>query len=199
MMDDMNRPFPKTVVRRIVRNRSSRNGAGVKLIVLHSTEGGNVPKSARDLEGLGSWFDNPQAQASSHIGVDQDGTSARYANDEDKAWTQAFYNPWALSIEAVGFARENWRTAAKEEQVREIARWIARWSRLHDVPIRRAIIAPNGTIVRSGVTQHFRLGNLGGGHHDISRTAFPMRRTLRLAREYARMQNKAHQAAHEED
>jgi N-acetyl-anhydromuramyl-L-alanine amidase AmpD len=93
MMDDMNRPFPKTVVRRIVRNRSSRNGAGVKLIVLHSTEGGNIPKSARDLEGLGSWFDNPQAQASSHIGVDQDGTSARYANDEDKAWTQAFYNP----------------------------------------------------------------------------------------------------------
>jgi hypothetical protein len=59
MMDDMNRPFPKTVVRKIVRNRSSRNGAGVKLIVLHSTEGGNVPHSARDLEGLGSWFDNP--------------------------------------------------------------------------------------------------------------------------------------------
>lgn len=196
-MSAMNRPFPKVVHRHWVRNFSSRNGAAPKLIVLHSTEGGNVPHSARDLVGLGEWFDNPAAQASSHVGVDQDGTSAHYVHDRDKAWTQAFYNSVSLSVECIGFARENWRSQAKEEQVREVARWIARWHRVHEIPIRRAVIMPNGVVARTGVTQHWRLGSLGGGHHDITWN-FPMKRALRLAREYARAQDKAHHAAEED-
>jgi hypothetical protein len=37
------------------------------------------------------------------------------------------------------------------------------------------------------VTQHRRLGNLGGGHHDVA-VAYPMTKVLRYAKHYARLQ-----------
>ena len=39
---------------------SSRGGAGIRLIVIHTAEG------ARTIESLGSWFANPANQVSSH-------------------------------------------------------------------------------------------------------------------------------------
>jgi hypothetical protein len=184
------RPFPNVVVRKNVRNQSSRNGATPALIVVHDTEGGNVPQSSRDLEGLAGWFDNPTAQASSHVATDQDGNSARFVKDENKAWSQMYFNSVGLSIEQIGFATDDWASPAKLPQLRETARWVAYWSRHYGIPIRKATVTRDGRVTRSGVIQHRALGHLGGDHHDVD-VAYPGGRVLSLARQYAKAQERA--------
>lgn len=181
------RAFPEVKVRNDVACQSGRNGAKPLLITLHDTEGANVPKSARDLVGLGNYFDIPATEASSHVGVDEDAWSARYVNDDRKAWTQAYFNPWCLSIEMIGFARQDWNAPAKEPQLREAARWVALWHRRYGIPLRRARVTRDGRIVRPGVIQHRALGRLGGGHVDVG-PDFPGARVLRLARHYVKLQ-----------
>jgi hypothetical protein len=160
------RHHPHVTVRHNVACQSSRNGAAIQLIVVHDTEGGNIPHSSRDLAGLGDYFDG-STQASSHVATDEDGNSARYVPDRGKAWAQAFYNSPGLSIEQIGFASDNWNGAEEGlDQLHETARWIAWWNKEHGIPIRRAVVTKDGRITRSGVIQHRSLGNLGGGHHD---------------------------------
>jgi hypothetical protein len=75
------RHHPKVTVRHNVACQSTRHGESPLLIVLHDTEGGNIPHSSRDLAGLGDYFDRLSTQASSHVAVDEDGHSARYVPD----------------------------------------------------------------------------------------------------------------------
>jgi N-acetyl-anhydromuramyl-L-alanine amidase AmpD len=179
------RHHPKVLVRNNVRCQSDRPaGCEPRLIVLHDTEGANVPNSARDLASLGAFFDRLTTQASSHVAVDEDGCSARYVMDDRKAWTQAFYNPWCLSIEQIGFASDRWTAPRKNKQLHETARWIAWWNKEHPgIPIRRGRVSNDGRILRTGVIQHRDLGSLGGSHHDVSET-FPMTKVLDFAREH---------------
>jgi hypothetical protein len=179
------RAKPNVVVRNDVACQSDRAGAPVHLIVLHDTEGGNVPHSSRDLQGLGEFFDRLSTQASSHVAVDADGNSARYVPDHRKAWTQVAYNSIGLSVEQIGFASEDWKGKDKEPQLRETARWIAKWSKRHGIPIRRGKVASDGRVLRTGVVEHRELGALGGGHHDVNEN-FPMDKVLRWARGYAK-------------
>lgn len=174
---------PRIVVRTASPNRSKRS-ADISLIVLHSTEGKNYPKSTADLKGLGAWFSNPAAQVSCHVATDGDGQSARYVADEDKAWHCAGYNSASLGIEQVGFAADS-RTAwlARRPQLRETARWIASWSRTHKIPIRKGAVS-NGVVTRSGVLRHSDLGPMGGGHHDPG-SGYPFGLVLLTARYYA--------------
>lgn len=173
---------PNVVITVDVVNQSSRiAGFRPKAIVLHSTESHQRPGTS-DLASIAAWFDNPGAQASSHVIVDADGNSARCVPDFQKAWTCAGYNSLTLNIEQIGFAsqgRKGWRQNWKE--LRETARWIARWSRLHGIPIRRGQ-ASGGGFPRTGVVTHASLGELGGGHTDPGE--YPMRRVLLLARLY---------------
>lgn len=171
---------PNVVHRMSVSCQSDRHGARPILIVLHDTEGANVPNSSRDLVGLGNFFDNLATQASSHVGVDEDGNSARYVPDSRKAWTQAFFNPWCLSVEQIGFASQNWQSKAKNDQLHETARWIAHWNKHYGIPIQLGDVTQQGTVSRHGVVQHRRLGQLGGGHVDIGED-YPMHRVLELA------------------
>jgi N-acetyl-anhydromuramyl-L-alanine amidase AmpD len=152
---------PTPEVTRNVRNQSSRHGAKPVLIVLHDTEGANVP-GIRDLQGLGDWFDNPKAQASSHSANDAEGNDARFVPDSQKAWHVAGFNSVSLGIEQIGFATQKvWPKA----QLQNTAEWIAYWSHLHDIPIRRGEVS--GTrVVKPGVVMHSELGTFGGGHHD---------------------------------
>lgn len=174
---DTGRVNPHDDVVRHVRNQSSRNGARVQLIVLHDTEGANI-KGVSDLKGLGDWFDKPAAQASAHVGVDAEGHSARFVDDASKAWHVAFYNSVSLGVEQVGFATQrSWPNA----QVEEVARWIARWADLHNIPIRKGKVSSDGRVLRSGVVLHSQLGSLGGGHHDPGKH-YPFKQVLRLAR-----------------
>lgn len=182
MKADPNDINPTDKVIRHVRNNSSRHGAKPVLIVLHDTEGANI-KGIRDLQGLGDWFDNPAAQASAHVGVDAEGNSARYVDDDLKAWHVAFYNSVSLGVEQVGFASQ---TKWPEAQLQETARWIARWSDLYGIPIRVGGVTRDGRVTSSGVVRHSDLGNPGGGHHDPGPN-FPFGDVLRLARAYLRL------------
>jgi N-acetyl-anhydromuramyl-L-alanine amidase AmpD len=170
---------PRPEVTKHVRNQSSRNGVKPSLVVLHSTEGHNRP-GLSDLQGLGDYFDRYGVDASSHVANDAEGNDARYVPDERKAWTQAQFNPVALSIEQIGFASQSSWPA---KQVRNTAEWIAYWSKKHGIPIRRGKVMGN-RVIQSGVVMHSELGAPGGGHHDPGRN-FPLDRCLEIAREIA--------------
>lgn len=167
-----------------VRNQSSRHGARPSLIVIHSTEGQDIPGTVRDLQSLGGWFDNPASQASSHVGVDGDGYSARYVIDGQKAWTCAFFNPVSLNIECIGRAAQPaalWET----EQYRKVAMYVAFWSVEYGIPIRKGAVTRDGRVSRSGVIRHSDLGRLGGDHHDPGRN-FDLARVNDMARHFRR-------------
>lgn len=166
---------PRPEVRRYSRNQSSRNGSRILLIVLHDTEGANLP-GIRDLEGLGNYFDTGAAQASSHAANDGEGNDARFVPDSRKAWHCAGYNSVSVGLEQIGFAsQEQW----PDKQVRNAAEWVAYWSRLHRIPIQRGRVS-NGQVVKPGVVLHSELGAIGGGHHDPG-PAYPVDRVVALA------------------
>lgn len=168
--NSVRRPFER--VKLNVRNQSSRNGVSPKIIVLHTTEGANVPNSVTDLKSLGSWFDNSAAQASSHVGVDSDGYCAKFVPDSAKAWTCAAYNSVSLNIEQIGFASQKTFT---EAELNATARYIAYWSKKYDIPLVHSI--------EHGVCEHKDLGQAGGGHDDCGPN-YPFDRVIAKAKAY---------------
>jgi len=156
-------------------NYSSRGGAGVRLIVLHTAEG------ARTIESLGSYFQG-NVQASSHVGADDKvNTIGEYVHRQNKAWTQSNYNPVAVSIELCAFAA--WSTAEWNQHPNMLANcaaWIAEEADHYDIPIKR-LSASEAQGSGYGVCQHVDLGAGGGGHHDCG-SGFPMDHVLEMAR-----------------
>lgn len=168
---------PKIVIDHQVRNQSSRDGAKIALLVLHSTESHNRPGN-EDLASIAAWFDNPASQASSHVVIDGDGHSARLVADDRKAWTCASFNSISLNIEQIGIAAEgHWPKTERDE----CARWLARWSRKYDIPLRRGEVS-GSRVVRSGVVTHAQLGAVGGGHSDPG-SAYPVTQVIERAKE----------------
>lgn len=175
------RALPSVVIRRNVRNQSSRNGVRPRLIVIHSTESHNRPGSG-DLAAIGTWFDNPRAQASSHVCTDADGHSARYVGDRAKAWHVAGYNAVSLGIEQIGQASQgSW----SEAEINETARWCALWSIRWGIPLTHGQVG-SGMVVKAGIVTHASLGAMGGGHHDPG-SAYPLSHMIRRARHYKRL------------
>jgi len=156
-----NRYTPHVDVTMWSPNKSSRGGAQPTLIVIHATVSHNVQGLA-DLKAIGEWFSRPSTQASSHVCTDNEGHSARYVRDGDKAWHCAAYNRMSLGIEQILPA-----TGAEvtRDLYRETARWVARWSQMFGIPIRKGQVS-NGSVVKAGVVRHSELGALGGGHSD---------------------------------
>lgn len=178
------RPYER--IKANVCNQSSRAFAP-RLIVLHSTESHNRPGNA-DLEAIVSWFDNPASQASSHVVVDDEGRSAGCVPDAQKAWTQAYWNPFSLSIEMIGFASQSkiaW-LVNNRAQILKTAKYIAYWSKEHNIPIQKgAVNNTTGLVTKAGVVTHNSLGQKGGGHHDPGPN-FPSTATLTAAKWYRR-------------
>ena len=140
---------------------SSRGGAKVKLVVLHTTEG------AATIESLGSWYKNPSSQVSSHTGIDDKvNTVGEYVKRPDKAWTQANYNPQSTSTELCAFAswgRPEW---LKHPVMLENCRlWILEECNHFGIP-RVRLSAAQAQGGASGVCMHADLGAGGGGHWD---------------------------------
>ena len=158
-------------------NHSSRNGAHPTLIVIHATVSHNL-KGLGDLRAIGEWFSRSSVQASSHVCTDNEGHSARYVRDVHKAWHCAGYNRMSLGIEQILPADGSELT---RELYRETARWIARWSKMYKIPIRKAQVS-GGRVVKAGVIRHSELGQLGGGHTDPGR--YDLAAVLNLARFY---------------
>lgn len=176
------RLHPKIMFEDNSPNQSERSDR-IRAIVLHSTESHTRP-GTDDLYGVASWLCNPASQASAHVIVDDDGTSARLVPDERKAWHCAAYNSATLGIEQIGFAAQGKKAwLADRRELDETARWIAHWSRKHGIPIRRGKVS-GGQIVKPGVLTHAQLGIEGGGHHDPG--SYPIRRVLRRAKQIKR-------------
>lgn len=168
-----------------VNNQSARlTPVKLQLIVVHDTEGFNVTGLA-DLVALRDEFNVTANQASAHVGVDNEGNSARYVPDMRKAWSCAFYNSISLNIEHVGFA---FRAPVQytDLQYREGGRWIAYWSHAHGIPIRKGRVSVDGRVLTSGVVRHSELGNLGGGHSDPG-PHFDLHKELTYARHYLKL------------
>jgi hypothetical protein len=142
-------------------NYSSRGGATPRLLVVHTAEG------ARTIEALGSYFQNPAAEVSSHAGIDdQAGICGEYVGRGWSAWTQASYNGAAIAVELCAFAawdRAEWlRHPAMLENCRL---WLLEESAAAGIPLVRldAGAAQGGA---RGVCGHNELGAGGGGHWD---------------------------------
>lgn len=171
-----------------VRNCSSRRGAPIQAIALHSTESQDLPGTTDDLKGIRSWFDNPNSQASSHIGVDGDGHSERWVRAESKAWTILELNPVTLNIEFVGRAAQR-SDQWEEAQLKTGAKWAAYWAIRFDLPLQRgALKRINGwpVVNKRGVIRHSDLTAIGFGSHTDPGQNFPMRHFLDLAQFYRR-------------
>jgi len=159
-------------------NYSSRGGATVRLIVLHTAEG------ATTIESLGSWFANPSADVSSHTGIDDKaGVIGEYVKRGNKAWTAANANPVAVQTELCAFAK--WSTAEWNKHPNMLdncARWIAEEADAFGIPITK--LSPSQAQGSGrGVCQHNDLGSWGGGHWDCG-DGFPIDSVLSKAQSY---------------
>jgi hypothetical protein len=161
-------------------NYSSRGGAAVRLIVIHTAEG------ARTIEELGNFFASSSSGVSSHAGADdaKAGVIGEYVARGSKAWTAGNANPVAVQIELCGFASwtaGEWRN--HPTMLDNLARWIAEEAEAFGLPIER-LNASQAQGSGRGVCQHDDLGAWGGGHWDCGE-GFPMDDVLEEARRYA--------------
>jgi N-acetylmuramoyl-L-alanine amidase len=157
-------------------NYSSRGGAGVRLIVIHTAEG------ARSIDELGNFFASSSSGVSSHTGIDDTaGTIGEYVKRANKAWTAANANPVAVQTELCAFAE--WSPAEWDRHpamLENCARWIAEEAAYFGIPIAKLSPAAAQGSGR-GVCQHSDLGSWGGGHWDCG-GGFPIDRVLEMAR-----------------
>lgn len=163
-----------------VRNFSSRNGAHPVLFVVHDTESPNTPGSPQGRRAICSWFDNPSSQGSSNYTTDSDGNTTLMVRLTDKAWTQAWFNPWAISDELIGHMSQ---TSWPDAQLRAAAQLAAHDMKLYGIPIQHGLVS-GCTIVRPGILQHRDLGQCGGGHVDAG-PHFPIEHFIELVKAYA--------------
>ena len=155
-------------------NYSSRGGSGVRLIVVHTTEG------AQDIYALGNFFASSSAGVSSHVGTDnkRQGVIGEYVSRGNKAWTQGNANPVCVACEmctpagaAAGWSRDYWLNH-QGWMLDNTAAWVAEEAAKHGIPI-VALSASQAQGSSRGVCQHRDLGSWGGGHSDCG-NGFPM-------------------------
>src|SRR5262245_22381182 len=157
-------------------NYSSRGGATVRLIVIHTAEG------ATTIESLGNYFANPSVDASSHVGIDdKDGVIGEYVQRQNKAWTAVNANPVSVQVELCAFAK--WSTAEwnkHPKMLENCARWIAEEAKYFNLPITK-LTPSQAQGSGKGVCQHSDLGSWGGGHWDCG-SGFPIDSVLEMAK-----------------
>lgn len=160
-------------------NYSSRKGSGVRLIVLHATEGATTYRS------LGNYFANPSSGVSSHTGIDDTpGEIGEYVTRDQKAWTASNANPVAVQAElcAPSGASDNWTDGdwrSHPVMLQNAADWIAEESAVFGIPL-VGLSAADAQGGAAGVCQHADLGAWGGGHHDLG-DGFPFGYVMELA------------------
>jgi hypothetical protein len=140
-------------------NYSSRGGAGVRLVIVHTAEG------ALTYQALGNYFASGSAGVSSHVGIDDTpGRIGEYVKRPDKAWTAGDANPIAIQAELCGFASwgpDDW--ADHPAMLDNLARWIAEECKHYGIPIRKLSSAQAGW--DAGVCGHVDVSG-PGGHWD---------------------------------
>lgn len=97
-------------------NRSSRNGAAIKRIIMHYT-------TSRNADGTISWFKNPASQRSAHYLIARSGKIYQMVSDNEKAWHAKTANRDSIGIEHSAAPGD----ALTDEQARSSAallRWL---------------------------------------------------------------------------
>lgn len=145
----------------------SRSAPAIKIIVLHSSE---MPGGADFLQNLATTLN--EQRLSVQIGVNTDGTCARYFSDLEIAYDVTNYNDQAVGIEQAGYAAKNsWPSAL----TKTTAKWIAYWASKYNIPITHS--------TTHGVCTHKDLGAAGGGHVDPG-PYYPFTQVLEEASEH---------------
>lgn len=131
-------------------NFSSRNGAKVRLIVVHDCEGSYA--------GSINWFANPKSQVSAHYVLREDGGEATQMVDlAEKAWHVCAFNSVSVGLEMAGYAAKDFE-APEWQSAANIVAWL-----LHKFGL-PANWAQHGS--GEGFCSHYDLGAAGGGHKD---------------------------------
>jgi N-acetylmuramoyl-L-alanine amidase len=161
----------------------STSRAAYNKAVIHTTEG------AQTIESLGSWFQNPGAQCSSHHGADnkQRGVFGAYVYENNVAWTQGNANGYCVSIElctpsgaAANWSRSTW-LGAQETLTRNAAEWLAYVCGKYNIPLVALSASQAQNAGTKGVCQHRDLGSWGSGHSDCG-NGFPMDQVIAWAK-----------------
>ena len=108
--------------------RGRRYGIGIRLLILHTTEGENFLNSIN----YNTWRPE-QVSASTHAGPA--GELAHEIAEADRPWTTGRWNDESLSLEIVG--RAAWTSAqwrARPLQLEAITRWLVDGCRRHKIP-----------------------------------------------------------------
>jgi hypothetical protein len=144
--------------------QSSREGARIHGLVLHTTEGDDDVTGDADLHALGELFHNEEASA--HLGVNLRGRFGRYVEDVAKAWAVCNFNSVTLSLEQIGFAafdKADW--FKRHDQLHGAAEFLVYGHIHYGVPLEPGKVE-GSAIVRAGIFQHKDLGISGSGHVD---------------------------------
>lgn len=171
----------------ITPHQSSREGARIHLLVLHTTEGGDNPADNADLKTLGAVFDGEEASA--HLGVNVRGVFGRYVEDSQKAWAVCNFNSLSLNLEQIGFAstsKHDWFTK-RHDQLHGAAEFLQYGHNHYGVPLQAARIS-GSSVTRDGVCQHKDLGISGCGHTDCG-PGYPFGYVLLLAQYFVEKQS----------
>jgi hypothetical protein len=143
--------------------------------VIHTAEG------ALSFEALGAFFADPDANVSSHTGIDDTpGVVGEYLEASGVAYTAASFNGCAVQTELCAFAAwgaADW--AAHDQMLENCALWIAEEAARFGIPIVK-LDAAGAQGGGRGVCGHVDLGAAGGGHTDPG-PAFPWGPVLELA------------------
>lgn len=171
-------PFQAGCSTRLVGNYSARSGVRPRIIVLHYTVSRNRPGRS-DVDGITAYFNGRGSSASSHYVVDADGNCNYIVRETSKAWTQAGFNPWAISIEQIAYGDEGrYANAAGYAKLGRIVRDAARrWK----IPLRRGRVV-GCSVIAAGIVDHRQLGRCGGGHNDVSPFAGAVEKVIATAR-----------------
>lgn len=149
---------------RFITSYSSRRGVAPHEIVLHLTVSPNVAGWS-DVDGVTGFFSRAATQASSNYVLDGEGHCNYIVREVDKAWAQAAFNPYAISIEVVNTGHEPVyiRAAGLSQLARIVHDAAHRWG----IPLQVGAVA--GCVpTRYGIVTHQMLGACGGGHVDIT-------------------------------
>lgn len=157
----------------------------VRLIVLHSSEGSEVPTGAEGLAAWGEMRDGHPKGASWHFAVDCDSTT-QSVEFENVAWHAGPVNGYSIGIEQVGKAsqtRQQWMDQFSMNMLRNTAKLLAVLAGMYDLPLEHV---STGLVSARGVCTHWDVTKdlcKGKGHWDPGPN-YPMEDVLAMARAY---------------
>jgi hypothetical protein len=149
-------------------------------IILHCTEGPQR-EGTIDIEGVAGYWRHQDAGYGTHLVIDAQGNTLRWARDGYTTWGTGGANTGSLQIEIIGYTSytaAQW--AACRAGLKQTSKWIAYWSRTHNIPISLS--------TEHGVCTHAMCSAAGyPTDHGDPGPNYPLSQVLRWARVYKRI------------